>query len=198
MPPQIDSDTVLVSREAVAPKLVARKQAEPSKAALPEKTVVSREYLRDRSEVDVDYNWNFLDHIIWVNVAYFVLMHAGTLYGVYLAFTSAKWWTLAFCKFFGGVSKDVILLILVLFLAGLVYFLSLFGITAGVHRLWSHKAYKAKLPLRIILGICNSMAYQNSIYVWARDHRVHHKYSETNADPVSEHRLLSARLTNLI
>lgn len=26
-----------------------------------------------------------------------------------------------------------------------------FGITGGVHRLWSHKAYKAKLPLRIIL-----------------------------------------------
>ena len=29
------------------------------------------------------------------------------------------------------------------------------------------------------------MAYQNSIFVWARDHRVHHKYSETNADPVN-------------
>lgn len=24
---------------------------------------------------------------------------------------------------------------------------------------------------------------QNSIYEWARDHRLHHKYSETNADP---------------
>lgn len=24
---------------------------------------------------------------------------------------------------------------------------------------------------------------QNSIYDWVRDHRVHHKYSETNADP---------------
>lgn len=27
------------------------------------------------------------------------------------------------------------------------------GITAGVHRLWSHKAYKAKLPLRALLAI---------------------------------------------
>lgn len=26
-----------------------------------------------------------------------------------------------------------------------------FGITAGVHRLWSHKAYKAKWPLRLLL-----------------------------------------------
>ena len=24
---------------------------------------------------------------------------------------------------------------------------------------------------------------QNSIYEWARDHRVHHKFSETDADP---------------
>lgn len=66
-----------------------------------------------------------------------------------------------------------------------VYHICLFGITAGVHRLWSHRAYKAKLPLRILLAICNSVAYQNSIYEWARDHRVHHKYSETNADPVN-------------
>ncbi len=27
------------------------------------------------------------------------------------------------------------------------------------------------------------MASQNDIYEWSRDHRVHHKYSETNADP---------------
>lgn len=57
------------------------------------------------------------------------------------------------------------------------------GITAGAHRLWSHKSYKAKLPLRIILCIFNSMALQNDIYEWSRDHRVHHKYSETDADP---------------
>jgi len=27
------------------------------------------------------------------------------------------------------------------------------------------------------------MALQNDIYEWSRDHRVHHKFSETNADP---------------
>ena len=57
------------------------------------------------------------------------------------------------------------------------------GITAGAHRLWSHKSYKAKLPLRILLMIMNSMALQNDIYEWCRDHRAHHKFSETNADP---------------
>jgi stearoyl-CoA desaturase (delta-9 desaturase) len=31
--------------------------------------------------------------------------------------------------------------------------------------------------------ICNSIANQGTIYHWARDHRVHHKYAETSADP---------------
>ncbi|ETE61469.1 hypothetical protein L345_12777, partial [Ophiophagus hannah] len=57
------------------------------------------------------------------------------------------------------------------------------GVTAGAHRLWSHRSYKATLPLRIFLAIINSMAFQNDIYEWARDHRVHHKFSETDADP---------------
>lgn len=31
--------------------------------------------------------------------------------------------------------------------------------------------------------LLNSMANQGSIYHWSRDHRVHHKHSETDADP---------------
>lgn len=33
-----------------------------------------------------------------------------------------------------------------------------FGVTAGVHRLWSHRSYKARLPLKILLLICYSAA----------------------------------------
>lgn len=58
-----------------------------------------------------------------------------------------------------------------------------FGITGGAHRLWAHKAYKAKVPLRIFLMILQTLAFQNCIYEWVRDHRVHHKYTDTNADP---------------
>jgi len=58
-----------------------------------------------------------------------------------------------------------------------------FGITVGVHRLWSHRSYTAALPFRTVLMLANSLANQGSIYHWARDHRVHHKYSETDADP---------------
>nr|CAI5820925.1 unnamed protein product [Callosobruchus analis] len=63
-----------------------------------------------------------------------------------------------------------------------------FGVTAGAHRYWTHRSYKAKLPLRIILLICFSAAGQNSIVQWVRDHRVHHKFSETNADPHNSNR----------
>ena len=38
--------------------------------------------------------------------------------------------------------------------------ISIEGIGAGVHRLWSHRAYKARLPLRIFLIIANTMAFQ--------------------------------------
>nr|XP_039265258.1 stearoyl-CoA desaturase 5-like isoform X2 [Styela clava] len=70
-----------------------------------------------------------------------------------------------------------------IFLASVMYILSGLGVTAGAHRLWSHRSYKAKLPLRIFLAIVNCMAWQVPIYDWCRDHRTHHKCSETDGDP---------------
>lgn len=64
-----------------------------------------------------------------------------------------------------------------------MYMIGGLGVTAGAHRLWSHKTYKAKFPLRMMLMIFNCSAFENDIYEWSRDHRVHHKYSETDADP---------------
>lgn len=60
-----------------------------------------------------------------------------------------------------------------------------FGITAGAHRLWAHKTYEAKNPLKWFLMIGNSMAFQGSIFHWSRDHRLHHKFSDTELDPHS-------------
>lgn len=66
--------------------------------------------------------------------------------------------------------------------------LCLLGVTGGAHRLWAHRSYKASLPFRLFLLICNTACGQNSVYDWARDHRVHHKYSETDADPHNSNR----------
>nr|CAI5842794.1 unnamed protein product [Callosobruchus analis] len=53
----------------------------------------------------------------------------------------------------------------------------------GAHRLYAHKAFKAKLPLRITLILLNTVAGMYTVYYWVRDHRLHHKYSDTDADP---------------
>eukprot|EP00929_Paragymnodinium_shiwhaense_P049815 TRINITY_DN2511_c0_g4_i1.p1 TRINITY_DN2511_c0_g4~~TRINITY_DN2511_c0_g4_i1.p1 ORF type:complete len:692 (+),score=181.48 TRINITY_DN2511_c0_g4_i1:63-2138(+) len=63
------------------------------------------------------------------------------------------------------------------------YIISGWGITAGAHRLWAHRSYKAGTPLKTFLMLANSIANQGSIYHWSRDHRVHHLYSDTIADP---------------
>ena len=57
------------------------------------------------------------------------------------------------------------------------------GVTAGAHRLWAHRAYTAGLPLRVLLMIMFTVSAQNDLYEWVRDHRLHHRHSETDADP---------------
>jgi stearoyl-CoA desaturase (delta-9 desaturase) len=58
-----------------------------------------------------------------------------------------------------------------------------FGIGVGLHRLWSHRSFEAHFVVRLFLMLCISNANQSSILHWCKDHRVHHKYTETNADP---------------
>ena len=41
------------------------------------------------------------------------------------------------------------------------------SITAGYHRLWSHKAYKAHPVVRILLALGGACALQNGILSWA-------------------------------
>jgi len=101
--------------------------------------------------------------IVWRNVILMSLLHLGSIVGLYLLVSEAKWLTWLWCY--------------------ILLFMSATGITAGAHRLFSHKSYKAKYPLKVILMIFNCVSFQNDIIEWARDHRVHHKYSETDADP---------------
>lgn len=70
-------------------------------------------------------------------------------------------------------------------LAFLLAFSSL-GITAGYHRLWSHRTYHASLPLKLFLMIGGSLAIQNSILYWSAGHRVHHRFvDDEEKDPYS-------------
>jgi len=76
----------------------------------------------------------------------------------------------------------------------LVWFLVAFSfcnlsITAGYHRLWSHKTYEAHWSLRLIFALGGAFALQNSALHWSSDHRIHHKHVDNNdKDPYSAKR----------
>ncbi len=60
------------------------------------------------------------------------------------------------------------------------------SITAGYHRLWSHRAYEAHPVVRFLLAIGGAFALQNSILHWSSDHRMHHAHVDDNEkDPYS-------------
>jgi len=59
------------------------------------------------------------------------------------------------------------------------------SITMGFHRLYAHKSYEAHPLLEWILLFISSGAFQGSALKWASDHRVHHKYEDTDKDPYS-------------
>ena len=106
--------------------------------------------------------FGLLTPLVWKNVVRMIVLHSMALVGIIVG-PLAKWQSLVFLTFY--------------------YLCSSMGVTAGAHRLWAHKTYKAKLPLQIILMFFNCISMQNDILEWSRDHRVHHKYSETHADP---------------
>jgi len=70
-----------------------------------------------------------------------------------------------------------------LLFAILVYFWTGLGITAGYHRLFSHRAYKAPGIIRAILLVGGAAAFEGSCKWWCRNHRAHHRYTDTDSDP---------------
>mgnify|MGYP001219193571 CR=1 FL=1 len=95
-----------------------------------------------------------------INIAFIIANHMGALYSIQYIDSFYTFMQVILLYQIGGLS-----------------------ITMGSHRLWSHRSYKAKNPTRFLLMLLVSMAFQNSIYHWVRDHRLHHRYSDTEADP---------------
>jgi stearoyl-CoA desaturase (delta-9 desaturase) len=57
------------------------------------------------------------------------------------------------------------------------------SITCGYHRLFSHRAYQAPWPVRLVLLCLGAAAFENSALVWASDHRIHHQNVDRETDP---------------
>jgi stearoyl-CoA desaturase (delta-9 desaturase) len=58
-----------------------------------------------------------------------------------------------------------------------------FSITLGYHRLFSHMAFRARLPIRLFVLIFGAGAFENSALMWASEHRRHHKHVDHEEDP---------------
>jgi stearoyl-CoA desaturase (Delta-9 desaturase) len=108
-------------------------------------------------------NWATLIIIAALNLVAFV---AIPWYGLANGFTTAAWIWFAVFAIANGMS-----------------------ITAGYHRLWSHRSFNAHWSVRLPLMLFGTMALQNSILVWASNHRVHHQHVDDNErDPYSAKR----------
>jgi stearoyl-CoA desaturase (delta-9 desaturase) len=59
------------------------------------------------------------------------------------------------------------------------------SITAGYHRLFSHKSYEAHPLIKAIYLLIGASAWQASALKWAADHRIHHGKVDTDHDPYS-------------
>ncbi|GAQ45560.1 acyl-CoA desaturase [Aspergillus tubingensis] len=109
-------------------------------------------------------NWH--KHVNWLNVTMIVLI---PLYGC----IQALWTPLRLKTAIWAVAY---------------YFFTALGVTAGYHRLWAHRSYTATLPLRITLALAAGGSVQGSARWWARLHRSHHRYTDTERDPYSVHK----------
>ncbi len=58
-----------------------------------------------------------------------------------------------------------------------------FSITLGYHRLFSHITFRAVLPVRLFTLIFGAGAFENSVLMWASEHRRHHKHVDHDEDP---------------
>jgi stearoyl-CoA desaturase (delta-9 desaturase) len=100
----------------------------------------------------------------WVNIIFMIVIHAVALAGIVRTFFVGLQW------------ENVVLAVIMYYASGL-------SITGGYHRLFSHKSYKAALPLRAFYLFLGAAGVQNSAINWASDHRRHHANTDHDDDP---------------
>ncbi|XP_047504459.1 stearoyl-CoA desaturase 4-like [Pieris napi] len=118
---------------------------------------------------DIGTDFSYKHEIVWKNVVVFAILHCLGIWGIKILVTGGvSWKTFAWAT------------VLMICLGQ--------GITSGAHRLFAHRSYKARTPLKLYLTLMQTGSGQNSIYIWVRDHRLHHRYSDTDADPHNSNR----------
>ena len=62
------------------------------------------------------------------------------------------------------------------------------SITAGYHRLFSHRAYEARVPVRSLYLLFGAATFQDSALAWSANHRAHHQNIDREGDPYNVRR----------
>jgi stearoyl-CoA desaturase (delta-9 desaturase) len=65
------------------------------------------------------------------------------------------------------------------------YLWTALGGSLGLHRYFTHRSFKASLPVRIFLGMGACFNMQGRIMRWVADHRRHHHFEDSLGDPHS-------------
>jgi stearoyl-CoA desaturase (delta-9 desaturase) len=63
-----------------------------------------------------------------------------------------------------------------------LYVVRMFGVTAGYHRYFSHRAFRTSRGFQLFLAVLGASAVQKGPLWWAAHHRDHHRYSDRPED----------------
>lgn len=99
------------------------------------------------------------DDIVYPSAIPFVLVHLACFGAIWSGVT---WQALALCV--------------------TLYWLRIFAIGAGYHRLFSHRAYSTSRAFQFVLAVLAQSTAQKSVLWWAAKHRHHHLHSDTELD----------------
>ena len=102
------------------------------------------------------------DRIDWLRAAPFVAMHLACL-GAFAV----------------GVSP------LAVAIAGLLYALRMFALTAFYHRYFSHRTFRTSRTVQFAFAVLGAASVQRGPLWWAAHHRNHHRHTDTALDPHS-------------
>jgi stearoyl-CoA desaturase (Delta-9 desaturase) len=100
-----------------------------------------------------------IDDILYPDAVSFAAVHIAAIAAV---------WT--------GVTSNAVALCL------LLYALRMFGVCAGYHRYFAHRAFATSRPFQFILAFLAQSSAQKSVLWWAAQHRHHHRHSDTAHD----------------
>lgn len=67
----------------------------------------------------------------------------------------------------------------------ITYYLANISIGVGLHRCWSHSAYKLNKYVEFVLALLSAGTLQGPALVWCSDHHKHHTFTDKDGDPHS-------------